>query len=82
MLGACIQPIGVMNHGPGDMGTPGFGVMTPQRPLEDARLRASADHFCKRGGGLELSQARAYHLEITGFFNVRSLSREDSNSYP
>lgn len=49
MLGASTQPIGLMNHGPEDMGT--YQVL--KSPLEDARLRASADHFCK--GKLELT---------------------------
>lgn len=57
MLGASTQPTGLMNHGPGDMGTD----QVLKSPLEDARLRASADHFSK--GESELTQASAYPLE-------------------
>lgn len=57
MLGASTQPIGLMNHGPGDVGT--YQVL--KSPWEDARLRVSAAHFCE--GELELTQAGAYPLE-------------------
>ena len=56
MLGASTQPIALMNHGPGDVGT----HQVLKSPWEDARL-ISADHFCE--GELELTQASAYPLE-------------------